>query len=187
MVSTRISPVREVAGELRAHRGWFIALGIALTILGIIAFANLFLASVASVYYIGLAMIVGAVAQVALAFRVRGWGRTALLVLGAAIYAVAGVFTLMNPLLASTVLTLMLGIALLVSGVLRIIVALRERHRKGWVWVIGTGILSVVAGIVVVGQWPLNSLWMLGVVLAADLLAQGLAWLFFGIGLGDHR
>ena len=37
MVSTRISPVREVAGELRAHRGWFIALGIALTILGIIA------------------------------------------------------------------------------------------------------------------------------------------------------
>lgn len=186
MVSTRTSYLREASEELRQHRGWFIALGIVLTILGIVAFANLFLASVATVWYIGLMMVVGAVAQFVLAFRVRGWGRTTLLVVSALVYAIAGVFTLLNPLLASTILTLMLGLALLISGVLRIIVAIRERHRKGWVWVIGTGILSLIVGIIVILGWPLNSLWMLGVFLSADLLAQGLAWLFFGISLGER-
>lgn len=173
-----------VPDQLRDNRGWFIALGILLVVLGLIALAHLLVATVATVYYVGILMLVGAVAQLVLAFRVRGWGRSLLMVLGAILYGVAGFFTLMNPLLASTVLTLLLAAGLIAAGLLRIIVGLRERPRQGWGWVLFMGILSVIVGVMIMAGWPFNSLWVLGIFLAADLLGQGLGWLFFGTGLG---
>jgi uncharacterized membrane protein HdeD (DUF308 family) len=32
--------------------------------------------------------------------------------------------------------------------------------------------------------WPVNSLWVLGLILAVDLILQGWAWIAFGLGLG---
>jgi uncharacterized membrane protein HdeD (DUF308 family) len=172
------------AEALRAHRGWFIALGVLLLVLGIIASLNLILATVASIYVLGVLMIMGGVAQLAHAARVRSWGQAALGFASGVLYAVAGLLAFLNPILASSVLTLMIAAALLVSGVLRIIVAIRERPRRGWGWVLAAGILSALAGLVLVLGWPINSLWVLGLILAVDLIFQGWAWLAFGLGLG---
>lgn len=170
--------------QLRDNRGWFIALGILLIVLGLIAFAHLLVATVATVYYVGLLMLIGAVGQLVLAFRVKGWGPSILMVLGAILYGIAGIFALVNPLLASTVLTLLLAAGLIAAGILRIVVAFRERPRQGWGWVLFMGILSILVAVVIILGWPVNSLWILGIFLAADLIGQGLGWLFFGIGLG---
>lgn len=170
-------------GQLRGYRGWFIALGVLLILLGLIAFANLLVATVASVYYVGILMLIGAAGQLVLAFRVKGWGRSILMVLGAILYGIAGIFTIMNPLLASTMLTLLLAAGLIAAGILRIVVALRERPRQGWGWVLFMGILSIIVALVIISGWPVNSLWILGIFLAADLMGQGLGWLFFGMGL----
>jgi len=169
---------------LRDNRGWFIALGVALILLGIIAFANLFAASIATVYYVGILMIVGAVAQMVMAFRVKGWARAIFLIAAAILYGLAGLFAFMDPVLASTVITLLLGAMLLASGVVRIVLALRERQRKGWGWVLTNGILGILVGLIVLAGWPVNSLWILGLFLSVDLIAQGFGWLFVGIGLG---
>lgn len=171
------------SGQLRGYRGWFIALGVLLVLLGLIALANLLVATVATVYYVGILMLIGAVGQLVLAFRVKGWGRSILMVLGALLYGIAGIFTIMNPLLASTMLTLLLAAGLIAAGILRIVVAIRERPRQGWGWVLFMGILSIVVALVIISGWPVNSLWILGIFLAADLMGQGLGWLFFGIGL----
>jgi uncharacterized membrane protein HdeD (DUF308 family) len=177
-------PSPSIRDELHDNRGWLIALGILLIVLGVIAFFNLLIATVASVYYVGILMIIGAIAQLVLAFRVKGWGRVTLMVLGAILYGLAGIFAFMNPLLASSVLTLMLAVFLIASGVLRIIVALRERPRPNWGWVLAMGILSIIVALIVLAGWPVNSLWILGLFLAADLIGQGFSWLFVGIGLG---
>jgi uncharacterized membrane protein HdeD (DUF308 family) len=62
--------------KVRASWGWFVALGIGLLILGIIAAANLLTATVASVLFVGVLMLIGGVAQIVLAFRVKTWGRS---------------------------------------------------------------------------------------------------------------
>jgi uncharacterized membrane protein HdeD (DUF308 family) len=169
---------------LQAHRGWFVALGALLLVLGVVASLNLVLATVATIYYVGVLMIVGGIAQLAHAARVRTWGQAALGFASGVLYAVAGALAFLNPLLASSVFTLMIAAALLVSGVLRIVVAIRERPRRGWAWVLAAGILSTLAGLVLVLGWPVNSLWVLGLILAVDLIFQGWAWLAFGLGLG---
>lgn len=168
----------------RPGRGWLIALGIVLIVLGVIASLNLVLATVASVYYVGVLMIMGGVAMLVQAFRARGWGQVALMVLIGILYVLAGVFAFLNPLLASGVLTLMIAAALIVAGVLRIVVALRERPRRNWGWVLAAGIVSALAGVVLFAGWPVNSLWVLGLILAVDLIFQGWAWLAMGLALG---
>jgi uncharacterized membrane protein HdeD (DUF308 family) len=54
--------------------GWFVALGVAFLVLGVLAFGDLLAASLASVLFVGAMLIVGAVAQVIRAFQVKGWG-----------------------------------------------------------------------------------------------------------------
>lgn len=169
--------------ELRDNRGWLIALGIALILLGAIAFAHLFAASIATVYYLGMLMFIGGVAQLVMAFRVKTWGRSIFLVVAAILYGLAGVFAFVNPLLASTVMTLLLAVSLIASGVFRIIVAVQERQREGWGWILAMGILTIVVALMVLAGWPVNSLWILGLFLATDLIAQGFGWLFVGLGL----
>jgi uncharacterized membrane protein HdeD (DUF308 family) len=104
------------AEGLLAHRGWFVALGVLLLVLGVVASLNLILATVASIYVLGVLMILGGVAQLAHAARVRTWGQAALGFASGVLYAVAGALAFLNPLLASGVLTLMIAAALLVSG-----------------------------------------------------------------------
>ncbi|MBV0892356.1 HdeD family acid-resistance protein [Paracoccus sp. Z118] len=187
MATTRTYRVDDPHPELTRNRGWFIALGIILLILGVFAFANLLLATVASVYFIGIMMILGGIAQMVLAMRVRGWGRTLLLLIAGVLYILAGFFAFVNPVLASTLLTLVLAASLLVAGVLRFVVALQERPRKGWGWVLAGGIVSFIVALIIFAGWPVNSLWVLGLFLSADLIVQGVAWLFFGIALGSAR
>ncbi|EYD74196.1 HDED protein [Rubellimicrobium mesophilum DSM 19309] len=62
----------------------------------------------------------------------RTWGGFALWIGSRVIYALAGILAFANPLLASSALTLMIAVSLLVAGVLRLIVGLRERPRRGW-------------------------------------------------------
>lgn len=169
---------------LRSRRGWFIVLGLALIALGVIAFANLYVATVATVYYVGILMIAGAVAQMVMAFGVKGWTRAIFLIGTAILYGLAGLFAFMDPLLASTIITLLLAAMLIASGIVRIVLAMRERPRKGWGWVLTTGILSIIVALVVMAGWPVDSLWILGLFLSVDLISQGLGWLFVGIGLG---
>jgi uncharacterized membrane protein HdeD (DUF308 family) len=173
--------------QLVAKWGWFVALGVALLILGLIAFGNLVLATLASVWIIGALMLVGGVAHILHAFQVKSWGSFLFWLLSGLIYAVAGILTFTNPLLAAAVLTLILGVALLVSGLFRVTIGLRTRPSTGWGWLVASGIVSVLAGLVVALGWPVNTLVLLGLVLAIDLTFQGIAALAFGFALKAVR
>ena len=169
--------------EVRAKWGWFVALGIALLVLGGIAFFNVFLATVVSVFYVGVLMLIGAGAEIAHAFGVKTWGSFFWLLLSGIVYAVAGIVTLMNPLLASVVLTFILAIALVAGGIFRIWSGFSARPQKGWGWIVAAGVITLLAGIVIAMRWPVNSLYILGLFLAIDLTFQGWSYIAFGMAL----
>lgn len=168
---------------VHAKWGWFVALGLLLLICSLIAFANLFVATVVSVYYVGMLMLAGGIVYLVHAFQVRGWDQILSWALSGVLYTVAGICAFINPVLASAALTLMLAIALVVAGVFRIWVGRRLKPVKGWGWVLVSGIVTMLAGFVVALGWPVNSLWILGLFLAIDLFFQGWTLLAFGLGL----
>ncbi|ASY62037.1 hypothetical protein SJ05684_c05730 [Sinorhizobium sojae CCBAU 05684] len=160
---------------------WFVALGVLLIMAGGIAFGNLLMATVASVYYVGVIMLIGGLLNLGQAFRVKDWGGFIYWMLSGAFYAAAGLFTFVNPLLASSVLTLLLAIALIAAGAFRVWVGFRLSPLAGWGWILIGGLFTLVAGLVIAAGWPVDSLWILGLLLSVDLVMQGLALIAFGV------
>lgn len=161
--------------------GWFVALGVALIMGGGIAFGNVLAATVASVYYVGMIMLVGGVLHLAQAFRVKKWESVFYWMLSGSCYTVAGVFAFLNPMLASAVLTMMMAVALIIAGTFRMWTAFKLRPLAGWGWIALGGLVTLVAGLIIAAGWPVNSLWILGLFLAIDLVMQGLALIAFGV------
>jgi uncharacterized membrane protein HdeD (DUF308 family) len=171
---------------LRAKSGWIVALGVVYVIAGLIALGSVVFATVVTVFVVGVMMLLSGVAEVISAFQIKTWGKFLLWVLLGLLYIVAGFLTFENPLLAAAVLTLLLGCALLVSGVMRIILAFSMKQEMPWVWVAISGVVTFLLGLIILAHWPVSGLYILGVFLGIDLIFAGLGWIGIGLGLKRH-
>jgi uncharacterized membrane protein HdeD (DUF308 family) len=185
--SQAMKPTDEAAGlaPLCAKCGWIIALGVIYSIAGFIALGSVMMATVASVYVVGIMMVIAGVAEVINAFQVRTWGRFLFWLLLGALYIVGGFAAFANPLLAAALLTLVLAAALIVSGGTRIALAFGMRGVGPWLWVALSGAITLLLGLVILTHWPVSSLYILGLFLGIDLLLVGSSWI--GIGLRLRR
>lgn len=163
--------------------GVLVGAGIALAAVGVLALANVLMATVASVFFVGAMMLVGGSVQVICAFNVKGWRQFAGWLLIGAFYIVAGLFAFANPLLASTILTLLFSLSIITAGAMRIVTGFALRPAQGWGWLVLAGIIAFVAGAIVIAGWPVNSLWLIGALLGFDLLFNGLAMIIFAFAL----
>lgn len=171
------------ADGIRAAWGWFVALGAAFIVLGLVASSHLLLATLVTVYYLGAAMIVAGILQIVQSFRIARWSGFILWLLSGVLYVAAGAATFMNPSLASSAMTLFLALFTAASGIMRIWLGAGAMSERGWGWIVASGILSTVVGLLVLVGWPVNSTWLLGLILSIDLLFQGCALLGAGFRL----
>ena len=103
--------------------------------LALYALFNLFAATIASVFFIGVLMIIGGVARVVHAFQVDKTSSLVFWLLSGALYAVAGAMVLANPLLGAAIFTLLLAASLIASGVVMIVVSFSSRVQQGRWWI----------------------------------------------------
>ena len=73
------------------------------------------------------------------------------LVLGA-LYILAGFATFENPILAAALLTLLLGVTLLASGIVRIVLAFSMKQGMPWIWVLVSGAITLLLGAVILAH-----------------------------------
>jgi uncharacterized membrane protein HdeD (DUF308 family) len=170
---------------LRAKWGWIVALGVVYIIAGFVALGSVMIATVASVLVVGVMMIVAGVAELVNAFQIKSWGKFLIWALLGALYIVAGFVTFENPLLAAVLLTLMLGASLVVSGIMRIILAFNMKRETPWIGVALSGVITLLLGLLILARWPINSVYILGLFLGIDLIMAGTGWI--GLGFGLHR
>jgi len=168
---------------LRAKSGWIIALGVVYVIAGLIALGSVVFATVVSVFVVGFMMLIAGVAEVINAFQIKSWGKFLFWLLLGALYIVAGFITFENPLLAAATLTLLLGFALLVCGIMRIILAFGMQAEAPWIGVALSGAVTLLLGLIILAHWPVSSLFVLGVFLGVDLVIAGASWIGIGFGL----
>ena len=82
-------------------------------------------------------------------------------------------------------MTLFLGFSLIASGIMRVVLALSMQQAMPWVWVLLSGVVTFLLGLIIVAHWPVSSLYILGLFLGIDLVIAGAGWV--GIGLGLRR
>jgi uncharacterized membrane protein HdeD (DUF308 family) len=168
---------------LKAKWGWIVAFGVISLIAGVIALGSVVMATESAVFIVGIMMLIVGVAEIFAAFSVRGWGRFFLWLILGALYVFGGYICLQNPFQAAALLTLMLGIALIVGGLVRIFLATQMKHGTPWGWVVFSGILSVLLGAMIVAHWPASSFYTLGIFLGIDLIFIGAGWVSMGLAL----
>ena len=181
-VSDTLSIGSDIA-PLRAKWGWIVALGVVYVVTGFIALGSIVLATVASVFMVGIMMIIAGVAEVISAFQIKSWGKFLFWALLGLLYIVAGFVTFENPLFAAAILTLLLGASLVASGIVRIFLAFSMKRESPWIWVALSAVITLLLGLLILARWPINSVYILGIFLGVDLIMAGAGWIGLGLGL----
>jgi uncharacterized membrane protein HdeD (DUF308 family) len=182
---TQRLPAGADIAPLRAKWGWIVGLGVVYLIAGFVALGSVMMATVASVFVVGVMMIVAGIAEIINAFQLKGWGKFLIWALLGVLYIVAGFVTLQNPLLAAALLTLILGASLIASGLVRIFLAFSMKRESPWVWVLLSSLVTLLLGLLILAHWPISSVYVLGIFLGVDLVMAGAAWI--GLGFALHR
>lgn len=171
-----------------AGKTWWVytLLGVVLMFAGALVLGNLAYASTVNAIWIAAAIVIAGAYQVLQALRARGRRGYLLDLLVGVLYVVGGAILLYNPLRATFSLTFLLGIIWIASGLVRFFLA--DSMGKGRRAFLLSGAVSILAGIVILAQWPSSGLWVLGLCLAIDLIFQGIAWTAYSfLVLADQR
>jgi len=161
-------------GELRRNWVWLLGLGVIFITLGFAGLLLLPLVTITSVAIFGAFMLVAGILQIAQGIvKARDWKSRGLHILMGVIYVIGGIATLENPVLATTILTLVLGFSLIAIGVIRMAVAFQNKDISQWALMTLSGVLSVFLGAIIVLQWPWSSLWAIGLFVSVDLIMSG--------------
>jgi uncharacterized membrane protein HdeD (DUF308 family) len=162
-------------GELHKHWGWLMAVGILSVVLGMIGLGMSVALTLVSVLFFGVLLAIGGAIELVQSFKARGWKSIALHVLIAVLHLAAGVIIIMDPLVASSILTLLLAGAIAGGGIARIVIAIQHRETSGWVLCLFSGLVSLVLGGLILSQWPVSGLWVIGLFVAIELIFSGFA------------
>ena len=157
---------------IQKNWGWFLALGMAKIILGTIALGETFLMTVFSVKLLGWLLIIGGIMSVFHAFKERGWDGFIVDLLTGLLYAIVGFIAVSNPVESAVSLTLVIALFLLISGAFRVVEGLVGNfpHRM---WVILNGVINLVLGFMIMRQWPVSGLWVIGLFVGIEMIFYG--------------
>jgi uncharacterized membrane protein HdeD (DUF308 family) len=169
----------EVANKWR----WFVALGIVLIVLGAAAWLDVVSVTLATTIIVGASLLVGGVFQIIHAFMTREWRGFVLGLLSGLLYSAGGLLIMREPVHGAVLLTLVLMALIVAGGIVRVALALRHREVQAWGLVLLSGVISIVVGCLLYANLPWSGLWVLGTLIAVELLVQGGGWLYFGIAL----
>jgi uncharacterized membrane protein HdeD (DUF308 family) len=171
-------------GELRRSWGWYLALGIALIVIGTIALGSALVMTIASVFFFGWLLIVAGVLEAVHAFWRKRWAGFFLDLLTGILYVIVGWMMVTNPKESALLLTLIIAMFLVFEGVFRIVAALTARYPH-WGWVLLNGVISLVLGVMIWRQWPYSGLWVIGLFVGIEMLFNG--WSLVMLSLASRR
>jgi uncharacterized membrane protein HdeD (DUF308 family)/serine/threonine protein kinase len=171
---------------LRRNWGWFLALGIALVVLGLLAISSPGLTTVATVEIFGFILLAGAALEVASITWARSWSGVLLHLLGGLLSLFVGVLLIEQPGLGAAGYTLLMALFFVAGGLFRVILAVGQRF-SGWGWSLLGGVVSLVLGVLIWRELPVSALWVLGTFVGIDLIVNGWSWVMVGLGLRQLR
>lgn len=160
--------------EIRGSWGWFLALGILLTLLGVACIVFDITATFTTVLVFGWMLLISGIFALVQAFTAGTWSGFFLFLLSALFRAVTGYFLIRNPVMGAETLTLVLASFFIVGGLFRAIGSGMAKFPR-WGWAVFSGIVSVVLGVMLFRQIPISGIWFIGFAIGVDLVCDGVA------------
>jgi uncharacterized membrane protein HdeD (DUF308 family) len=119
-------------------------------------------------------------------FKSKQWQASVWHALIALFYMVIGGVIIYDPILASSIITLLIAWILIIIGVSRFMMSLTLRaHTSGWLFLLIGSIASVILGILIIAQWPSSGLWVIGLFISIELLVNGWSYIFLAVAMRE--
>ena len=163
-----------VASTIRKRSDWAMVMGVVTVIAGAFMILYPFATTTATTIFFGWSLIVAAIANFIFAFSAPSPGPFFVKVLLAIVYGVAGVGLVVNPILGAAALTVALGTMLVVQSGIELSVAILYRKELPWGWMLLDALVSLALGLMIVFQWPVSSIWVVGTMVGAGVVFAGI-------------
>jgi membrane protein HdeD len=158
---------------------WDLMLGVVLVLTGAIILADAALASLVSVLLVGWTLLIGgAIGAVLGVFRLREGDSWAAVLSGAISLAIGLVFV-RNPTVTLLALSLAAGAVMISGGIIRLF-AVTSAPESQLLYVMSSGVLSIVLGLMILNRWPSSALWLLGTLLGIQIVVDGILLMVVG-------
>jgi uncharacterized membrane protein HdeD (DUF308 family) len=167
---------RRLASAFHAHWKLFLAEGIVMMVLGLLAIAVPEVASLAITILIGWLFFIGGIFRTISLVQHRnmpgfGWSlATALLAI------VLGLVLLLRPIAGVLTLTIVLVVFFILEGVSAILLAVEHRrHLPSWGWVLFSGLVDLLLAFLIWDGWPSSAGWAIGLLVGINMVFVGLS------------
>ncbi|MDX1677744.1 HdeD family acid-resistance protein [Arsukibacterium sp.] len=150
--------------------------GILLLMLGLIAMLLPQLFTLGIELLIGILLLSGGVFSLVRGVRMRHAPGSGITLAMGGLFILVGFVLLAFPLSGMITLTLLLGMLFVVQGIAEIIVALQHRQWASWGWLLISGVVSLIIGLLLVAGLPGTASWAIGLLVGINLIFSG-SWL----------
>jgi uncharacterized membrane protein HdeD (DUF308 family) len=172
----------QIPHEVVQYWGWFLVFGIGLLALGVAAVVRSVLATVATMLFFGWLLVLASGIEIAQAVLVGHWAGFFHHLLAAILFGVVGLMLVTRPVISAEALTIFMALFFLIGGLFQLIASIAVAQ-PGWGWQAVDGIITFVLGALVLAQWPVSGLWVIGLFVGIDLIFYGCAWIALALSL----
>jgi uncharacterized membrane protein HdeD (DUF308 family) len=177
-----VSEAAGAIGDARKLWGWYLAVGIALILVGAYCVWAEVIATAASVIVLGAVLFVAGISQIIGAFMARGAGHVILMLLVGALNIIIGLMLVEHPAVGALAVTLLIAALLVFGGIFRFVSALWLQVPQ-YGWIAASGVVSIVLGMLLWTQWPISAFWFIGFAVGLSFIFEGIAFSSFALRL----
>tara|TARA_R110002111_G_C6006607_1_gene374031 strand:+ start:3369 stop:3956 length:588 start_codon:yes stop_codon:yes gene_type:complete len=170
--------------ELPLNWKWMIGIGLSMLVFGTLGILASSILTLTSVLIFGGFIFAGGILQLIHGFKAKEkeWGGKLQHFVIALLYIIAGLIIFWDPLVTSLVLTVFLASLFAVIGIARIWYATYCK-KQDWKWLLPafSGLLDLVLTAIIITTLPESALWLIGLLIAVEMLMNGWFLLFLGL------
>jgi uncharacterized membrane protein HdeD (DUF308 family) len=167
---------RQLASAIHTHWKLFLAQGIVMMVLGVLAVAEPNVATVAVGIFVGWLFFVGGIFRALSVWQSRQLPGFAWSMLTAVLAIVLGLILILRPLAGVLTLTMVLVAFFIIEGIASILAAIEHReHLRSWGWVVFSGIIDLLLAYLIWQGWPSSADWAIGLLVGVNMLFLGLS------------
>jgi uncharacterized membrane protein HdeD (DUF308 family) len=176
-----------VTRSLHAHWRLFLAEGIVLLILGLLAIVVPQIATIAVAVFIGWILLVSGAVGLLATFRMRTapgfWWSLISAILG----IVAGILLFRSPVSGALSLTVILTVFLVVEGIVSILFALEHKRELSGRWgaMLFSGLVDLFLAAIIIDGLPGTAAWAIGLLIGVNLVFGGVALIAMALHARD--
>ena len=149
--------------------------GIILMYFGVLSMVVPLVSSLFSEVLIGSLLVAGGLLRIVILSQYTFWSNFWLPLLSAVLVTILALIMTVFPLHGSYSFTMLLSMLFFIEGIAAILFALAfRRHSQSWLWILFSGVISVLIALVVLYNWPTAPAWMTGTLTGIILLLTGI-------------